>query len=289
MKKIGVIGLGIMGHGIAANFLRAGCNLSIWNRSKERTIELIENGAILLKSPKEVTENSDIIIECVADDEASRSVWLGINGILAGATPDKVLTTSASLSLDWTDELSRLCQNNGFRFLDMPLTGSRMGAETGTLKLLVGGDSVVLDEIRSELTAIADKVYHFGPAGAGMRFKLVLNTLQAIHMKATAQAIELFQKAGLDIEQVHHAIFDAPMGPASPTTNLAFLNIDSDQVNFPLKLIEKDLRYAQDMAKQYNMEFDLLNDTQADYERAKVQSLGDQDWTIIKQLYRHKS
>lgn len=288
MKKIGIIGAGIMPAGMAQNFLKHGCQVSIWNRSPERLQPLLKAGALACQTPKEAAEQADIVIECVSDDEASRSVWTGGQGILAGADREKVLIASASLSLDWTDELAGICKESKLKFLDMPLTGSRAGAEGGTLKLLIGGDKEVLESIRPELELISDRIYLFGPNGAGMRFKLVLNTLIGIHVNAAAQAARLAEAAGLDIKTVHHALFDGPMGPASPSTNLLFSNIGQDEnfLNFAVKWIEKDLRYSQKMAEDLGIDFDLLNDTQKDYQRAKETGLAERDVTAIIELFR---
>jgi len=287
MKKIGIIGAGIMARGMAQNFLKNGYEVHIWNRTKENAGTELSNGAIWEETPKVLTQAADIIIECVSDDDASRSVWLGDEGILAGASSEKVLITSATLTLDWVQELTELCEQKQYKFLDMPLTGSRAGAEGGTLKLLVGGKESVLNSIREELAAIADKIYYFGPNVSGMRFKLVLNSLIAIHANAAAQAIGLAEKAGLDISQVRDVLFDAAMGPASPTTNAVFKLMDQpNQLNWAIKWVEKDLRYARQMAQQYDVDFDLLNDTQADFAKAKAANLGDRDLTQIVNLYR---
>lgn len=289
MKSIGIVGAGIMARGMVQNFLKHGYEVHLWNRTKANVQAELEASAIWQGAPRAVAEAADIVIECVSDDEASRQVWSDPEtGILAGSSLGKVYIASSSLSLDWTDELARLCQQRSLNFLDMPLTGSRPGAEGGTLKLLVGGDEAVLNSIREELGAIADKIYYFGPSGNGMRFKLILNILIGIQVNAAAQAIELARKAGLDVKKVHEALFDAPMGPASSTTNLVFTNMNTppDTVNFALQWIEKDLRYAQAMAKQYGVDFDLLNDTQADFARAKEKGFGDQDQVKIINLYR---
>ncbi len=103
-KRIGLVGAGIMPAGMAYNFLKNGYEVYIWNRSPERLEPIIKAGANACDSPKAVAQKSDIVIECVSDDDASRSVWTGEQGILVGADRDKVLITSASLSLDWTDE-----------------------------------------------------------------------------------------------------------------------------------------------------------------------------------------
>jgi 3-hydroxyisobutyrate dehydrogenase len=287
MKQIGIIGAGIMASGMAQNFLKHGYAVNIWNRNSEHLRSLLEAGAKQAKTAKEVSATSDIIIECVSDDEASRSVWLGDEGILAGADKDKVLIVSSSLSLEWTDELAGLCQDKGLQFLDMPLTGSRAGAENGTLRLLIGGEESVLETIRTDLEPISEKIYYFGKAGAGMRFKLILNSLIGIHMNAAAQARKLARKAGISPEAFANAIVDGNMGPASPATKLVFdsVNWEEGHVNFAIQWLEKDLRYARQMAETYGFNFDLLNDTQADYAKAKEAGLGESDVTAIGKTF----
>jgi 3-hydroxyisobutyrate dehydrogenase len=287
MKKIGIIGAGIMAAGMAQNFLKAGYEVFVWNRSPEKLKPLIANGAKQLSSPKEVASAADITIECVSDDDASRGVWLGDDGILAGASNAKVLIASSSLSIKWTDELAKLCKERGFKFLDMPLTGSRTGAENGTLRLLIGAEPDVLDSVRSDLEVISEKIYHFGPPGSGMRSKLVLNTLIGIHMNATAQALRFAEKAGINSEEFGNALIDGNMGPASPSAKLVIdsANWQQGHVNFAIDLLEKDLRYAQSMAEKYGFNFDLLNDTQADFKKAQDSGLGTSDVTSIKKIY----
>lgn len=286
MKKVGIIGLGIMGHGIAVNFLKNGYETVVWNRNSEKADDLVKSGAQLLKTPKEVAQFADIVFDVVSNDEASRSVWFGVDGILTGASSDKVLITSATLSLDYVDELIEATTSAKLKFLDVPLTGSRIGAETGNLQLLVGGDAETLKEIRADLDAISKKVYHFGPSGNGMRFKLMLNTLTGIHVVAAAQVAILLNKAGLNTTAVTQALQDG-MPPSSPVTNLLFSSLD-DPVNstrFAVEMLEKDLRYAQKMAKKYNFDIDMLNDAQKDFAKAKEVGLGERDWSAIINIF----
>jgi 3-hydroxyisobutyrate dehydrogenase len=287
MKKIGIIGAGIMAAGMAQNFLKNGYEVTVWNRSPERLKPLLDAGAKQGGTPKSVAEGADIIIECVSDDDASRGVWLGNEGILAGATSDKVLIASSSLSLKWTDELAKLCQDKGYRFLDMPLTGSRAGSESGNLLLLTGGDKQVLESIRKDLEAISAEIFHFGAAGTGMRFKLILNSLIGIHMDAAAQARELATKAGIDPAVFSQALSDSRMGPASPSTKLVLdsVNWEPGHINFAVQWLEKDLRYAQEMAGAYGYEFDLLDDAQADFAKAKQAGLSEADVTSIAKIF----
>src|SRR2546430_937648 len=125
MKQIGMVGAGIMASGMARNFLRHGLTVHVWNHTPERLTPLEAAGATVEGTPKKVAEKSDIVIECVSDDAASRGVWLGEQGILTGATQGKVLIASSSLSLGWIDELARTAAGKSLTFLDAPLTGSR--------------------------------------------------------------------------------------------------------------------------------------------------------------------
>jgi len=290
MKQIGIVGAGIMAAGMAQNFLKHGYRVTMWNRSASHLKPLLEAGATKAETPRELTKACDIIIECVSDDEASKSVWLGEQGIIESATSDKVLIASSSLSLDWIDELAALCSDRGLKFMDMPLTGSRAGAENGTLRLLIGANKEVLESVRSDLEAISEKIYLFGKPGMGMRFKLVLNTLIGIHMNAAAQAREMATKAGIDPTVFAHALIDGNMGPASPATKLVLdsVNWPEGHVNFAVQWLEKDLRYAKRMAEGYGIEFDLLNETQKDYANYKNAGHGEADVTSISRQFSEK-
>lgn len=289
MKRIGIIGLGIMGHGMAVNFLKSGYEIAVWNRTKTKADDLIKDGATFLSSPKQLTEFSDIVFDVVSDDEASREVWFGEEGILAGGTKEKVLITCATLSLDCVDELIEATQTKNYPFLDMPLTGSRAGAESGSLILLVGGEAKVLDSIRSELAAISRSVHYFGPAGSGMKFKLILNLLLGVTAVASSQAALLAIKSGLDSQTVKSALADG-MAPYSPQIGFLFdsLKQPQEQTRFSIKWLEKDLRYAQKMADGLGLDLNLLNDAQKDFAKANAQGLGDDDWTKIFEVYRTK-
>lgn len=288
-KTVGIIGAGIMAKGMAHNFLKNGYDVVIWNRTQTNAESIIEAGASWGETPAEVARQSELLIECVTDDAASRQVWTDPEtGILSAARTDAVYATTATLSLEWTAELAQLAADANLKFLDMPITGSRAGAEGGTLSLLVGGDKEVLESVRSDLEAISAHIFYFGQSGAGMRFKLVLNTLIGIHTNAAAQAARLAEAAGIDVDMVGTALKEGGMGPSSPTTNMFFANrtMPDEQVNFAVQWIEKDLRYARDMAAQYGVQFDLLNATQEDFARAVDAGLGEQDQTKIAKIFK---
>lgn len=275
-----------MGAGMAHNFLKAGHTVTVWNRSLDRTLPLSGAGALVAETPAEATAQADIVIEVVADDEASRAVWLDPDaGILSQATGGKTLITAASLSISWTTELAAICAERGFKFLDMPLTGSRAGAEGGALQLLVGGDESVLNSIRPTLAAIAKKIHYFGPSPNGMKFKLILNAIQAAHNLAAVEAMQLAESVGLDKSAVASALLD--MGPASPLTRMVFdrMSSQSDQVNFAIQWIAKDLRYASEMATEAGLDLPILNDVTWAFDQAdSFEEVCELDWMEIYQF-----
>lgn len=281
MKSVAVIGLGIMGHGIADNFLKNGYQVTIWNRSKSRTKDLLVKGAELASSPKEAAQKADIIFEVTADDESSQAVWLGKNGILEGSRPKQFVIACSTLSVDWVNRLAKKCQFKDLYFFDMPMTGSRPGAESGQLLLLVGGSMQELNKINKDLRAIAKDIKYFGPVGSGTKYKLILNTLQAIHLTGFGEVLRMAEEAGLDKTVVGTALSEVPGGT---TTNLAWKNyqVKPDPINFSIGLIEKDLRYSQKMTK--NKTYVLRDDAQKKFQNAVESGHQDDDWTTINQL-----
>ncbi len=276
MKKIGVIGTGIMGAGIATNYLKAGYEVFVWNRNPKKLKPLIDAGAVSLTTPKEVAEKSDFVFEVTATDESSRSVWLGKDGILEGTSTESVLISCGTLSVEWVEELADVIKQKAMTYFDMPLTGSRAGAEGGSLVMLVGGDEKKLNDIRKDLEPISQEVIYFGATGAGTRYKLLLNTLQAIHVLALGEVLKIAKEKGMDVEKVGSALAERPGGTA---TKLAWRDYQNapDVVNFSIQWIAKDLAYAKKFAS--GEKTPLLDDALAKLQEAIGKGLGEEDWT----------
>jgi 3-hydroxyisobutyrate dehydrogenase-like beta-hydroxyacid dehydrogenase len=276
MKKIAIIGTGIMGAGMATNYLKNGYEVHVWNRGKERLGPLVELGAIEAASPKAAAQSVDIVFDVTANDEASRSVWLAEDGILAGAHAGSQLIASGTFSIPWTDELARECAKRGHIHFDIPLTGSRMGAEGGTMILLAGGDKKQFAALEPDLKAISQKVYYFGKSGSGMRFKLILNMLQAIHVAGLGEALRIAKASGMDVEAVGAALAERPGGVI---TNLAWNAYQNPpkQTNFSVKWIDKDLHYAKDFSGE--LPVPLLEGVLKHFDAALERGLGEDDWT----------
>jgi 3-hydroxyisobutyrate dehydrogenase-like beta-hydroxyacid dehydrogenase len=278
MKTIAVIGIGIMGNGIAANFLKAKYPVIVWNRTQSRLKPLQKLGAIVAKTPQEATQKADIVFEVTANDASSRKVW---KQILKEADKSKTLITCATLSVDWTDQLSKMCAKKGLTFFDMPMTGGRIGAETGNLSLLVGGNKAKLDKLKPILRAIAGNITYFGQAGSGMRFKLILNSIQGMHIQALGEALVLAKKAKLPLKTVGDFLSQRPGGVI---TNMAWQGYQKTPkpINFSVEWITKDLTYAKKMAGKIKLP--LLDKVLDKYRLAMKKKLAQKDWTEVNRF-----
>lgn len=278
MTKIAIIGLGIMGHGIADNFLKGGYDVAVWNRSAEKAQDLVAKGARLAASVADAVDGAELVFEVTANDESSREIWLGESGIIAHASPEQTLITCATLSVAWVDELAAVCAEKGLTFFDMPMTGSRVGAESGTLVLLAGGDEQKLSEVKPYLEKITSEVKYFGPAGSGMRMKLVLNCLQAVHLAGFGEAMKLIKRFGLDEHTAGQMLAEKPGGA---TTNMAWRDYQThpNPINFAVELIAKDETYA--LQNIDPAQAPLIVSTLEQYRRAIADGHAQDDWTYI--------
>jgi 3-hydroxyisobutyrate dehydrogenase len=264
MARIGFIGLGKMGLGMAGRLLAAGHSLSIYNRTASKAAPLVEIGALLCASPAEACRDAEAIIVMVADDEASREVWLGADGVFAGwltggrqaRTPLGPLAIECStLSYDWVTELASKASVHGFRYIDAPVTGLPANAASGDLTLLVGADPTDLEAARMLLEAFSQRIIHFGAVGTGTAYKLIVNMLGAIQIASAAESMALAERAGLDLHVVAEAI--ATGQAASPqvvrNTRRMVAGDEDRSVIFTPRLRLKDVDYALRLANKLDL------------------------------------
>jgi 3-hydroxyisobutyrate dehydrogenase len=197
MQRVAILGLGIMGGGMAANWLAKGFEVAVWNRTAAKAQALAGKGAKVAATPRDAAQGADFIFAMVADDDASRSVWLGADGALAGAKSGAVGVESSTLTPDWVRELGRHAEAKGCGFLDAPVGGSRAAAEGGELRFFVGGKPQTFEAARPALAAVGSKMDLLGPLGAGATWKLINNQLAAGQIAALAEALEVAKKGRL--------------------------------------------------------------------------------------------
>ena len=211
MASIAFLGTGNMGAGMAGCLIKAGHNLTVYNRTMEKTRPLAELGATAADTPQEAAKGADAVIAMVGDDEASKAVWLGDTGALAAETAENAMTVECStLSHDWVLELAATAGQKGLRYIDCPVTGIPVKAAAGDLTLLVGAEAGDMETARPLLQPFSSEIIHFGTVGAGTAYKL----MGAVQIAGAAEGMLIAEKAGLDPCQVAAAL--AKGAAASP-------------------------------------------------------------------------
>ena len=242
-EKIGIIGLGIMGGIIADKFLKKGFTVFVFDIKNEVSLKYVKKGAFISKTPKDVAEKSDIIFEVTVSDLTSKKVWEGENGLLAGASSAKTLIVCSTLSAQWVDTLSKKCAKAGITFFDMAMT-----YDGYWVTLHCGGDKIKLKTIKPVLRIFAKKIIYFGRAGNGMRYKLLLNYLQALQLIGFGQALQIASAEKMDVHVVSKALTEKISWLVNSFYPEDFME-EAGKIYFPIEKITKDLRYTKQLAK----------------------------------------
>ncbi|WP_129790491.1 NAD(P)-dependent oxidoreductase [Sphingosinicella sp. CPCC 101087] len=241
---VAVLGLGLMGGGMARQLVARGFPVSIWNRTPERTRAPGLEGARVAETPADAVRDASLVIAMLATDEASRSVWLGSDGALSAMKGGAVAVESSTLTVDWVRALAAEMASRGVDFLDAPVTGSRDQAASGALKFLVGGDARVLSRARPVLDALGTEIEHLGPVGSGATLKLVNNFLCGVQAASLAEAVAMIERSGLDPARSLALLgAGAPGSPLVRAVGQRMLD-RSYAPHFLVPLMAKDLTYA---------------------------------------------
>ena len=206
MTRVAFIGLGRMGHGMAGRYLDAGFTVSIWNRSKAKAEDLIARGAKWATSPEDAAIDADAVVTMVADDEASRAVWLGPAGAAANMKSGTLAIECSTVSYQHTLDMARELGGRGLIYIDSPVTGLPDAAAAGKLTLLVGAEPADLDKARPYLVPLSSTIRHFGAVGTGTVYKLINNLMGAIQIAGIAEGLAIAEQAGLDMKLVLEAV-----------------------------------------------------------------------------------
>jgi len=285
--SIALLGLGIMGSGMANRLLGAGFRLTIYNRTAQKAAPFIERGAKLAPTPREAVTRANIIISMVADNPSSRRVWLGEEGALTGAIPGTVLVESSTLSLPWVKELAAAAAARDCELIDAPVTGSKAQAASGELNFLVGGSQTALEKARVALSVMSRSIVHVGPSGSGALLKLVNNFLCGVQVASLAEAVAWLEKSGADRDQMLDFLKNGAGG--SPLIKLISERMSRNDFtpNFLLRLMAKDLGYAVDEAKRRSLDLTTGSAAHSVFNQAITCGQGDKDMSAVVEQFRH--
>ena len=289
-QRIAVLGTGAMGSRLALRLLAAGYNVTVFNRTPANAQTLVEAGACFAATPAQAVVYADCVISMLTDDQASREVWLHPDhGALVQMNPASVVLECSTVTPVWIDELAAQCAIRGVSLLDAPVLGSRPQADAGALILLVGGNPDTLARVRLLLQHVSRAVHYVGEQGAGARLKLAVNALFSVQVAAWAETLTWLTCSGMELAECV-AILNT-----LPTTSPALQGIGQLMAAgnfaplFPIALVEKDLRYAQQTARAMGAHVPLTALTQQLYAAALEERLAEKNIAAILLAYQLNS
>jgi 3-hydroxyisobutyrate dehydrogenase-like beta-hydroxyacid dehydrogenase len=289
MARVAFIGLGRMGHGMAGRYLDAGFEVAVWNRSKAKADDLIARGARWAASPEDAAKEADAVVTMVADDEASRRVWLGKNGGAAAMKAGALAIECSTVSHAHALEMARELNSRGLIYIDCPVTGLPEAAATGKLTLLVGADPADLEKARPYLAPLSTTIRHFGAVGTGTVFKLINNLLGAVQIASLAEGVAIAEQAGLDMKLVAEAL--ATGAVASPQVirhSKRMAARDFSGASFTAALRHKDAAYAVALAETLLAGVPVSRAALAAYDRARAHAADGDEGQMIEIVSRPK-
>lgn len=275
-----------MGFGMATQLIKAGFPLTVYNRTAERAAPLQKAGAQLAASPADAAKSADVVISMVADDAASRRVWSEDNGIVSTLKPGTIAVECSTLSTAWIRKLAQEVQKRKCEFLDAPVTGSKTQAASGELQFLVGGDAAVLERVRPLLKVMSRNIVHIGPVGSGALIKLINNYLCGVQAASLAEAVVLIERSGLDRERALEILNSGAPGSPLVKTLSTRMTSRNYEVNFLLRLMQKDLNYATQEADQYGVRFNMGLAAAKIFEHASKFDWGEKDFSAVVEALR---
>jgi 3-hydroxyisobutyrate dehydrogenase len=287
-RSVAFLGLGIMGSGMAGRLVANGFSVAVFNRNPEKAKALAAKGAQVATSPHEAASGASVIISMVADDTASRSVWLGQDGALAGAGAGTVCIECSTVTVDWVRELAAAAAAKECELLDAPVTGSKSHAAAGELSFLVGGTATGLDKVRPILAAMGKTVVHVGAVGSGALLKLINNFVCGVQIAALAEAMAMIERSGLDRAKALEVLTNG--APGSPLVKAVSARMTTPDYtpNFLLRLMAKDLNYAGKEAAKLNVELSTALAALSEFQRAIAAGHGEKDIAAVVEPLRKK-
>ncbi len=285
MKNVAFLGLGAMGVRMAANILKAGHQVTVWNRTPSKADELVINGAKLAQTPGEAAQDADFVIAMIRDDNASKEVWLdpdagAFNSMKKGA----IAIDSSTLSVNWVKELNQHASERNIPFIEAPVSGTRPQAESGQLIYLVGGTQDAYENSKALLETMGSVINYTGEVGNGALAKLCTNTLLGMQVATLAELISTLQRQqGADVEKIISALSStAPWSASANAISTMMLN-QMFAPMFPVELIEKDFSYTLEATGYTTPVIEAVRDV---FRKGIDNGIGDENMTAVIKLYQ---
>ncbi len=249
MNNLGFVGLGIMGRPMSMNLIKAGYTVMVYNRTRSKIDEMVSHGAIAGSSPKEVAENSKIIISMLPDSKGVEHVILGKNGVIEGVKAGSIVVDMSTASPHTERKIARKLEKLKVEMLDAPVTGGEIGATEGTLTIMIGGKSEVFEQCLPVFRAMGKNIVRVGDIGSGQMAKMCNQILVSVNLLATCEALMLGGKASLDMEKVLGVLGTGAAGSWQLSKSGPKILKGDFEPGFRVEHMVKDLRIALSLSK----------------------------------------
>ena len=271
MKRIGFIGLGNMGSGMAANLLEKGAKLTVFTRNKDKIAAMEKRGAYGAFSLEDLATNSDIILTCLPDTKTSLEIITGKQGILSYTDEKKVIVDHSTVDLSTSKKCFEYVKSKGSDFLDAPISGGPLGANDGTLSIMVGGNQETYNSALEYFQMMGTTVKHMGASGTGTSMKLINQLLTAVHTTAAAEALALTNATNVDIDSAMEILM-VSFGFSSMLERCAPIIRDRKFKGSPVpaRNIHKDITIIDQLGKDLSINLPLTKTSKKLYDELKV-------------------
>jgi 2-hydroxy-3-oxopropionate reductase len=278
--RVAFLGLGIMGRPMAANLVKAGHEVSTWNRSSGKEVE----GARPAASPAEAARSAEVVWMCVSDTEAVEQVLFGPEGVENGLEPGAVVVDSSTISPSATLRFAERIRSKGGDYVDAPMTGSKIGAESGQLIFIVGGAEETLERLKPLFAAMGKLMVRVGETGKGQSAKLAMNLIIALTYEGFAEALTLATKLGVNMEKLLELINASMVRSGVVEYKAPFVMKRDFTPNFPLRLMHKDINLMLEAAREMRIKLPALETVEEIYEIATDEGQADLDYAATLSL-----
>jgi 3-hydroxyisobutyrate dehydrogenase-like beta-hydroxyacid dehydrogenase len=278
--RVAFLGLGIMGRPMALNLVKAGHEVTVWNRTPGKTVE----GATVAASPSEAARGQEVVWTCVSDTKALDSILFGSQGVHESLAEGQIIVDSSTISPSATRQFSERVRRSGVDYVDAPMTGSKVGAENGTLIFIVGGDVAAIEKLKPLFAATGKKLFRMGETGKGQAAKLAMNLQIALIYEGFAEALTLATKLGVDAETLLPLIEASMVRSGVVEYKAPFVLKRDFTPNFPLRLMQKDIRLALEAAKEARVKLPGLETVEEIYDMAAEDGNEDLDYAATLTL-----
>jgi 3-hydroxyisobutyrate dehydrogenase-like beta-hydroxyacid dehydrogenase len=262
--RVAFLGLGIMGRPMASNLVKAGHEVSVWSRTAGKEVD----GARTATSPADAAQGAEVVWMCVSDTNAVESILFGPQGVEQSLVEGMTIADSSTISPSATRKFAERVGVKGVRYVDAPMTGSKVAAEAGTLTFMVGGDESVIESLKPLFAAMGKVFFRMGETGKGQAAKLAMNLQIALIYEGFAEGLTLATKLGVDVENLLRVVQASMVRSGVVDYKAPFVMKRDFTPNFPLRLMHKDIRLALEAAKEVRVKLPALETVEEIYEMA---------------------